>query len=155
MNWRIEIQYKDNIFDAQAAAVEKNIIDLGLKKHKQVRIVNVYNLEGDLLKDHIDIICRQLLVNPITQHVVNISSQAGSSASFQNNNQVVEIAYNQGVMDPVEESSIKGIQDLGFPQIQSVRTAKRYIFNGSLSQLEISLITEKILFNKLIQHINH
>ena len=39
------------------------------------------------------------------------------------NQRQVLIAYNPGVMDPVEESTLKGIKDLGIDKVRSVRTA--------------------------------
>ena len=50
---------------------------------------------------------------------------------------VVEIAYNPGVMDPVEASTIKGIRDLSVQGITAVRTAKQYHIYGKLSAKEI------------------
>ncbi|MEO0069985.1 MAG: phosphoribosylformylglycinamidine synthase subunit PurL [candidate division WOR-3 bacterium] len=66
--------------------------------------------------------------------------------------EVVEIAYNPGVMDPAEESVKKGIRDLGIQGIEAVKTAKKYLIKGDLSEEQIDLVCEKLLMNKLIQH---
>lgn len=55
-------------------------------------------------------------------------------------------------MDPVEDSVKKAIKDLGIENVKIVRTAKKYLLRGSLTKKEILSISEKILFNKVIQH---
>jgi phosphoribosylformylglycinamidine synthase II len=65
---------------------------------------------------------------------------------------VIEIAYNAGVMDPVEESARKAISDLGIRGVRSVKTAKKYLIRGNLSYREIQSIAQKTLYNKVIQH---
>ena len=66
---------------------------------------------------------------------------------------VIEVAYNPGVMDPVEESTLKGIRDLGITAATAVKTAKKYIIKGKITQPQLKTISEKLLYNKLIQHI--
>src|SRR3989338_9948850 len=67
-------------------------------------------------------------------------------------NHSVEIAYNPGVMDPVEASTVKAIRDLGIAGIRAVRTAKQYLFWGKPSKAQVAAITSRVLMNKLIQH---
>ena len=66
---------------------------------------------------------------------------------------MVEIAYNQGVMDPVEESVLKAISDMGINGVISVRTAKQYYLEGEFSEDTAKIISEKLLYNKVIQHV--
>jgi len=56
-------------------------------------------------------------------------------------------------MDPVEESTKKGVRDLGIPGINSVKTARKYLIKGNIGGEQIKLISEKLLYNKVIQHI--
>ncbi len=66
---------------------------------------------------------------------------------------VVEVAYKPGVMDPVEESTLKAIRDLGINEIQGVRTAKKYFLEGRLSEKELNVVINKVLANKLIHRL--
>ena len=59
--------------------------------------------------------------------------------------------YKPGVMDPVEESTLKAVRDLDIASLESVRTAKKYLFKGSLLPEALLKIAEKLLYNKLIQ----
>ena len=56
-------------------------------------------------------------------------------------------------MDPVEESAKKAVKDLGIKDIRTVKTARKYLIKGSLSYKDIRAIADKILYNKVIQHL--
>jgi phosphoribosylformylglycinamidine synthase len=149
MIWRIEVREKDGFYDALGASVKHDILDLGFgKKIKEVKTVQVYLLSGQL--DRIDIkrISENLLIDPVTQDY-----SCDGSIHDEKDYKVVEVAYNPGVMDPVEESAIKAIKDLGISGIQTVRTAKKYLIKGSLTHKQINSIAEKIIYNKVIQHL--
>ncbi len=152
MNWRIEIKFKKGVFDPIGESVQKFIVDLGITTVTHVDVVYVYTLNGQLTEDQVEIICKELLSDSITQQYSFRSSQSPAVQINQKNQHIIEIAYNPGVMDPVEQSTIKGIKDLGFSQIKSVGTAKKYLIQGELSSRKIDLIVDKVLSNKLIQH---
>ena len=149
MFWRVEVKEKEGFFDAVGHSVKKDILELGFaKKIKDVKFVQVYLLEGDLKEADIRSICDNLLIDPITQEYYynkNNSSEKGYRA--------VEIAYNAGVMDPVEDSAKKAILDLGIKRLRAIKTAKRYLLKGKLSDKELYYIAENILYNKVIQHV--
>ncbi|MDD5665615.1 MAG: phosphoribosylformylglycinamidine synthase subunit PurL, partial [Candidatus Omnitrophica bacterium] len=149
MLYKIEIQDKPGIFDAVGEGVKKGIFDLGIKAVGSVRFIQVYNIEAGISKSDCVRICRELLCDPICQDFyLNRTIKNKSKNEF-----IVEIAYNPGVMDPVEESTLKGVRDLGIQGVVSVKTAKKYILRGHISPGELKIISEKLLYNKLIQHI--
>ncbi len=152
MLWRAEIKEKEGVFDALGEGVKKDIEDLGLVRVDAVRVVQVYLIEGEISEPAIDLICSELLTDKITQDY-SFSSAGSCRLKSGDGDHVVEIAYNPGVMDPVEESTLKGIRDLGIPAVVSVRTARQYHLKGRLSPEHFKLITEKVLANKLIQHV--
>ncbi|PQP33415.1 hypothetical protein C6A37_13025, partial [Desulfobacteraceae bacterium SEEP-SAG9] len=59
----------------------------------------------------------------------------------------VEVAYNAGVTDPVEDTVIKALQDLGITGVSAVKTAKRYLIDGQLDQQQLEAICSKLLVN--------
>jgi len=144
---RIEIKDKPGIFDAVGSGIEKDISDLGIRKKVSIGFSQIYNIEGNLAENQLERICQELLADGVYQeYSIGISQKpAGGFA--------VEVTYNQGVMDPVEESVLKGIRDLGIEGVTSVKTAKRYLIKGNLSARELKIISEKLLYNKLIQHV--
>ena len=148
MLWRIELREKDGFYDAVGESVKKDIADLKLGgRVGQVKFVSVYLIEGDISEADAKKIAEELLIDPVTQEYSfkgSVSDESGYSP--------VEVAYNPGVMDPVEESAKKAIRDLGINGVKEVKTAKRYLIKGKFSENQIRSIAEKILYNKVIQH---
>jgi len=152
MIWRIEIKHKKDVFDSFAQSIQRSIVDLGLAAVSKVEVARIYNVEGALTAGDIQTICQKLLVDHVTQEY-DFALQESSLPATSKKYHTIEIAHNIGVMDPVEESTIKGIKDLGFDKVRSVRTAQKYFLYGTPSKKDLKTITGKVLSNKLIQHV--
>ncbi|MCK9603097.1 MAG: phosphoribosylformylglycinamidine synthase subunit PurL [Candidatus Omnitrophica bacterium] len=150
MFYKIEIKDKPGIFDAVGEGVKKDIFDLGIKSVRRVSFIQVYTLKGDVGAEEIKKICEELLTDRVSQEYSINPSETPEASS---NTFVIEVAHNPGVMDPVEGSALKGIGDLGIEEVESIKTAKKYLIRGSLSPVQLKAISEKLLYNKLIQHI--
>lgn len=153
MNWRIEIRHKKGVFDSLGESIERSIVDLGISSVSKVEVAQIYNISGSLQKTQIQTICNELLVDKITQGYLCVDRQKLKHQKTKEDESIVEIAYNAGVMDPVEHSTMKGIIDLGIEGVESVSTAKEYIITGKPTAKELDIIVEKVLANKLIQHV--
>lgn len=150
MIWRIEICNRADIFDAIGEGIKKDIEDLGYKRVRNVKIVEVYLISGDVKETDASRIANELLVDKVTQQFsINspVLDETGSAVHK------VEVAHNPGVMDPVEESTLKGICDMGIEGVDTVRTARKFLIQGGLTQDELNIISEKLLYNKVIQHV--
>jgi len=145
---RVEVSVKPSLPDPRGESLKADIRDLGIGTVQQVRVSDVYLLEGDLSRKELETICRQLLADPVTQQY-----STGEPPPTPPDAHAVEVAYNPGVMDPVEESVSKGIGDLGVATVTSVKTAKRYYLSGKISAGDIELISTKLLVNSVIQHV--
>jgi len=152
MKWRVEIKDKKGVFDALGESIHKDILDLRINTVSKVEVTHVFTINGDISESQIKTICEELLVNSLIQDYY-YSSELPSSKKTSKTLKIVEIAYNPGVMDPVEESTIKGIKDLGIPQVKSVSTSKKYLLHGHLSKRDMDTVVSKILSNKLVQHV--
>jgi len=152
MIWRIEIKHKKGVFNSLAESIQRSIADLGLTTISKVEVARIYNIEGTLTAGDIQEICQRLLVDHVTQEY-DFALQESTRPKVSKKYHTIEIAHNPGVMDPVENSTIKGIGDLGFDQVQSVRTAQKYLLYGSPTKKDLETVTNKILSNKLIQHV--
>ena len=148
MIWRIEVKPKDGVIDPIGQSIARDIIDLGVDV-SQVRVVSVFLLEGNIPREEVKRITEELLCDPIVEECSFDLKLPLQSATHH----VIEIAYNPGVMDPVEASTIKGIRDLAIEGVVAVRTAKQYHIYGQLSAKQIESITSRVLMNKLIQHV--
>jgi len=153
MVFRIEIRCKEGVFDAAGESVCKSIQELGFQNIKRVQVVQVYTIDGAIDEKSIETIKCQLLVDPLTQDQVSYSNLSSVPIQSLPDFHTIEIAYNPGVMDPVEQSTLKGIQDLGVQGVSAVRTAKKYLLTGQMTSTEMNIVVNKILANKLIQHV--
>jgi len=151
MQYKIEVVDKPGIFDAIGQGVKKDILDLGINSVREVKFIQVYNLRGDFTENQVTKICQEFLTDKVAQDYVIKTLEPANLRTREKF--IIEVAYNPGVMDPVEASVLKGIQDLGILGVESVKTAKKYILCGSFSALQLKTISEKLLYNKLIQHI--
>ena len=152
MIWRVEVKDKQDVFNAAGEGILKDILDLGVTSVSRVTVIPVYLIEGNIKEREIKTIARELLVDKITQDYQVFTDQPVHETKnpiFR----IAEIAYHPGVMDPVEQSTMKAIRDLGIKGVTSVRTAKKYLLYGSVSAEAFALIINRVLSNKLIQHV--
>lgn len=154
MLWRIEVKNKSSIKDPVGEAIKRDIIDLGINSVKDVKMVQVYIIQAKLSKRDVKKIADELLCDLIIQKIrYGLLEDKKFMNSPERDRHVIEIAYNPGVMDPWQESTRKGIRDLGFKDITEVNTGRQYIISGKLTKQQLSLISEKLLYNKIIQHV--
>jgi len=152
MFWRVEVREKSDVFDALGESVHKSILDLRLDHVQKVHVIQVYIFEGDLGQREVEKIAAELLTDNVSQEY---SITEGQYPVFDHSNSkhlTIEIAFNPGVMDPVEASTLKGVRDLGVQGVKAVHTAKQYHLYGPVTSQERQLIVDKVLANKLIQH---
>ena len=148
---RIEVRLKSHLPDARGQGLVKDIHDLGIATVSDVRIVDIYWLDAELDAPTLDLLGRSLLADPVTQLY---SYQQGSPAEpvDESRYHAVEVAYNPGVTDPVEDSVLKAIRDLKVEDVSAVKTSKRYLIEGKLSDEQVGVICSRLLVNPIIQH---
>ncbi len=147
---RIEVRDKKDVFDAVAVGVKRDIRDIGIEGAREVEYIHVYTVGGDFSQKELSRLSLEVLTDMISQEC---DYAGGFNVEESESVHVVEIAYNAGVMDPTSESIIKAAKDMGIRGIVSASTSKKYIIHGKLSKEELSQIIEKLLYNKVIQHI--
>jgi phosphoribosylformylglycinamidine synthase subunit PurSL len=147
--YSVAVSVKANLPDPRGAALQKDVQDLGISSLESARVSDIYIIAGNVTRKRIDKVCRELLADPLVQDY----SIGESVKPAQKNVQILEVAYNPGVLDPVEDSVKKGIRDLGIQEIRSVKTAKRYYLRGQLTRDVLKVIADKLLVNPVIQHI--
>ncbi len=150
--YRVEVCLKSHLPDARGLGLVRDIHDLGITTVSKVRIVDIYWLDADLTTDELDLLCRELLADPVTQeyrHDSAFSAEAGAGDDYH----TVEIAYNAGVADPVEDTVMKAVRDLGIGSIRAVKTTRRYLLQGHLDEDKLEVICGRLLVNPIIQHV--
>ncbi len=148
MFYRIELREKKGSYDPVGATLCRDIKDLGIHSVKKVSFIHSFLIEGALSEKEITLIAQKLLVDDVTQEYSLTSFKYPLKDTY-----MIEVAYNRGVMDPVEQSFLKAAKDLNINNEIIVKTSRKYVLKGTLNSSQIQLITEKLLYNKLIQHI--
>jgi len=149
--FRIEVSVKAGFPDPKGDRLEMDIRDIGITTIEQARVSDVYLLEGELDEAEVRKIGQELLADPVVE---DFSWGEGPLSPIEARDaHVIEVAYNPGVTDPVEESVCKAIRDLGITTVTSVKTAHKYSLRGDLSEETLQSICDKLLVNSLIQHV--
>jgi len=143
---RVTVRTLPGLVDSRGEGVKKDAFDLGVRTITHVSVSDVYLFEGDMSDRDIRRIAEELLTDPVTQDYLidRVPAEQGH---------IIEVTYNHGVMDPVEGSLYKALKDMGIASVIAAKTMKRYILSGSVTEPDIDLITNKLLVNKIIQHV--
>lgn len=147
---RIEVSEKQGIYDALKQSLIRDIKDMGIRCVEDVECIQVYTLCGDFSQNDIKRVSEELLADKVSQRY---NYSAGIKMPLSDDTHVIEIAYNPGVMDPVSQSAIKAVRDMGVHGVESIITSKKYIIKGPVSEKYLKEIRERLLYNKVIQHI--
>jgi phosphoribosylformylglycinamidine synthase len=147
---RIKISLKSHLPDTRGFGLVKDIADLGIKSVIDAKTTDIYYLDAKLTKSQLELICRELLADPVTQEYRFDSPRNEKNGAGVH---VIEVAYKAGVVDPVEETVMIGLRDLDIKDVKAVKTAKQYIIEGKLTAKELANISSKLLVNPIIQHV--
>ena len=159
MLWRVEVSIRPGFFDSQGEGIKKGIEDLGILAVTSCSTSQVYYIQGEIPKEDVALISRRLLMDSVTQDY-SISLLCGLLPPLPNKAptapsrdiRTVEVAYNPGVMDPVEASVKRGIEDLGVGGVSALKTAVKYVIRGKITDSQLITIRDNLLLNDIIQH---
>ena len=129
--------------------MRSEIETFGFHGATNVRVNQVYIIFGNLSKNDLNTIAQKLLVDTITQHY-QIFDSGFRAADLKSH--IVEISRKPGVMDPVEQSVLKALRDMGI-SIDGVKTAQKYLIDGTISTETIRIIATKLLANAKIEDV--
>jgi len=157
MLWEIDIYPAPGQPDRAGAAA--SAAALGLTGKLSVAAARGYLIQGDLNEQQIGRIAGELLVDAIAERSVVarvgdgrlIQAAAEVNGSGGQNPQVIHVLPKPGVMDPVAQSAISAIADLGLTA-DVVRTLRKYWIAG-LGQADLALLCNKVLANDAIEQV--
>jgi len=137
--YRIEIRRRD---DPRGKFIKEEFKSFGLDGIEYIEVRDIYYLHGDLSRDQVEFIARELLCDSVVEEYY-----IGEPEGF-------EILYNPGVTDPKEDSIKKAIADIGV-EINAAKTGTNYIFKGNFDEKKLKKCASLFLYNPLVQHIRH
>jgi phosphoribosylformylglycinamidine synthase subunit PurSL len=157
--YQIEVRAISERYDVQAHQVAREILQLPGKHLPSltaisastapltIRTAQLYYLTGNLAPSQIDQLTQQLLIDPAMQ-TAEITQETNAS----NSDHIIDIFFHPGVTDTLAESVLTGASMLGIASLEHVETGRRYIFDKRLSEDEVRIITEALLYNPVIQN---
>ncbi|RKU09081.1 hypothetical protein C6502_13700 [Candidatus Poribacteria bacterium] len=151
MKWKIEVSYKPETPDAIGQGILQDIADLGLTGVESVHTVQIYWIEGDINSHTIERIGAELLADPVTQNYVYSRSDNHTPKQGDGSVWTIEVRLKPGVTDAVGDSVLKGLRDMGVPDVQTAQTGQKYRIHGDLDQPKLEMIAQQLLANDVIQ----
>ncbi len=151
MKWKIEVSYKPETPDAIGQGILQDITDLGLTGIESVHTVQIYWIEGDINSHTIERIGAELLADPVTQNYIYSRSDNYTPRQDDGSVWIIEVRLKPGVTDAVGDSVLKGLRDMGVPDVQAAQTGQKYRIHGDLDQPKLEVIAQQLLANDVIQ----
>jgi phosphoribosylformylglycinamidine synthase len=148
--WRFEISSKKGFLDVHGRDVLEDIRQLNIQSVQDVISERVYLIEAELDQDFAERVAKELLADPVCQdfYIGTSSIPAGPMQA-----ELIEVHLKSGVTDPVAESVGSALVDMGAGQVDSVRTARKYVLLGNVSEAEREMIARRILANDCIEDV--
>ena len=146
--WRYEVSSKDGFVDVHGNGVCEEIKELHINSVEKVHFAKVFLIEGDFEADFAERLGRELLADAVSQECY-MGRQEGKGAG---NSTVIEVHLKSGVTDPVAESVVAAIGDMGVADA-FVRTARKYELIGETSDAERGVIARRVLANDCIEDV--
>ncbi len=148
--WRFEVSNKSGFRDVHGQAVLSEIRECGIRSVEDVFSTKVYMIEADFDREFAERVARELLSDPVFQDCALGRSGAPAGPMPAS---VIEVHLKSGVTDPVAESVYSALLDLGAGAVGSVRTARKYILLGNLSEADCQTICRRVLANDCIEEV--
>jgi len=147
--WRVEVFSRPGVPDVQGNSVLEDIRELGITSIEAVQSARVFLIEADFDAGFAERVARELLADPVCEeYYIGRSGPPPGLAKAT----LVEVHLKSGVTDPVAESVMTAIADMGAVPA-GVRTARKYVLLGDMKASQIDTIARKILANDVIEDV--
>ncbi|MHC4116473.1 MAG: phosphoribosylformylglycinamidine synthase subunit PurL [Planctomycetota bacterium] len=145
--WRFEVFSRSGFSDVHGQSVLEDIKELGIDSVQAVQSAKVFLIEADFDEDFAGRAARELLTDPVCEeyYIGRSGAPAGLARAT-----LIEVHLKSGVTDPVAESVMAAVADMGV-EAEHVRTARKYVLLGEIGQKQIETIAKKILSNDCIE----
>ncbi len=127
-----------------------DIAALGIGGVQRVVRDDLYFLRGDMGEVEVERLCDELLVDPVVQRAR--WGLASAPVSTPEGAVRVEVGLLQGVTDSVADNLLSHAHLLGVTSLHDAASAQSYLLYGQLTEEEMGLIAERLLYNDVIQY---
>jgi phosphoribosylformylglycinamidine synthase len=128
-------------------SVLEEIKELGISSVEAVQSAKVFLIEADSNDDSAQRVGKELLTDPVCEeyYIGRSGPPAGLAKAT-----LIEVHLKSGVTDPVADSVMAAMSDMGI-KAGNVRTARKYVLLGDITQSQTDTIAKKILANDVIE----
>ena len=148
--WRVEITPKAGFKDVHGDGVLEDIRQLGIASVEAVQSARVYLIEADFDEAFAERVGRELLADTVCQdYFLGRRSVALGEAPTT----LIEVHLKSGVTDPVAESVLAALKDMGAGAVESVRTARKFVLVGPITDEQRDTIARRALSNDCIEEV--
>ncbi len=168
MLWEVDIYPRPGQPDRAAQGILQQATDLGWKSRMSLRTGHGYLVQGNLNRERVERLAKELLSDVVVEQtviapvgdaqLVNASllpkasaDKTGKALANGTAPRVVYVLSKPGVMDPVAQSALTAIADMG-DTAEAVRTFRKYWVEG-LNDEELKRLCQKILANDAIEQV--
>jgi phosphoribosylformylglycinamidine synthase subunit PurSL len=150
--WEVDIYPAHGQPDLIARGVKASAADLGLPADLAVTAARSYLIQGVLSAADIERIAGELLADAIVERtVIAPVGDERLSESPDGCPRLIHVLPKPGVMDPVAQSAVSAVADLGL-KAEAVRTMKKY-WIGRLGDDRLDLLCSKVLANDAVEQV--
>ncbi len=145
--WRFEVYNRSGFTDVHGRKVLEDIKELGIGAVQAVQSAKVFLIEAEFDEEFAKRVARELLTDPVCEeyYIGRSGPPAGLARAT-----LVEVHLKSGVTDPVVESVTAAVADMGV-KAEHVRTARKYVLLGEISENQIETIARRVLSNDCIE----
>ncbi len=156
--WRFEVFNRSGFSDVHGKSVLDDIEELGVTCVEAVQSAKVFLIEADPSTPSTGLgtgfddafamrVAKELLSDPVCEEYYIGRSKAPAGLAKAT---LIEVHLKSGVTDPVAESVMAAIADMGV-KAANVRTARKYVLLGEIKKNQADIIAKKVLANDCIE----
>lgn len=150
--WEIDVLPADGQPDIAGRGLAADAKDLGLASNLSISASHGFLLQGELSEAQVRHAAEQLLADSITERTtiakVGDPVLASAPGGF---DQLVHVLPKPGVMDPVAQSTLQALQDMGLP-VEQVSTLRKYWLSDIQGE-QLDRVCQKLLSNDSIERV--
>ncbi|HEY3228962.1 MAG TPA: phosphoribosylformylglycinamidine synthase subunit PurS, partial [Roseiflexaceae bacterium] len=149
--FRVEVAARSDENAAGRALVEA-ARHLGITGLTACAVDRLYFLYGQLTRDDIAYLGRELLADAITETFTLATHSPLAPAPKQGaDKQIVEVTLLPGVTDPAAENLLRAAHLLGLSGLERAATGQRYRLQGALAETDLRRLAAEVLANPVVQ----
>lgn len=150
--WEIDVHPADGKQDVVGTNLASEARDLGLDANLTIAAAHGFLLQGDLSEEQVQLAAERLLADSITESTT--IAKLGDESLSQPRGELkvlVHVMPKPGVMDPVAQSTLQALQDMGLP-VEQVSTLRKY-WLSELEPVALTRVCTKLLSNDSIERV--